>query len=160
MHKTPPRIQRFIMFPEKYDSVVNYVPGKDLIWEKVFKNGTSNICGRQPLRNCYTLNTLFHLFRHFKQSTTQRAKPRNIRDRSKLPSLLSHTQLLHQHIKIKIEVETTNDNTLQSYVAQRWPRSRNQLNTGLKPYQIFKRDELTILNNLIFKGSKIIIPST
>ena len=159
MHKTPPRIQRFIMFLEKYDSVVNYVPGKDLIWEKVFKNGTSNICGRQPLKNCYTLNTLFHLLRHFKQSTTQRPKPRNIRDRSKLPSLVSRTQLLHQHIKIKIEVETTNDNTLQSYVAQRWPRSRNQLNTGLKPYQNF-RDELTVLNNLIFKGSKIIIPST
>ena len=41
-------------------------PGKDLIWDKVFKNGTSNICGRQPLKNCYTLNTLFHLLRHFK----------------------------------------------------------------------------------------------
>ena len=66
MHTTRPRIQRFIMFLEKYDSVVNYVPGKDLIWEKVFKNGTSNICGRQPLKNCYTLNTLFHLLRHFK----------------------------------------------------------------------------------------------
>ena len=108
MHKTPPRIQRFIMFLEKYDSVVNYVPGKVLIWDKVFKNGTNNICGRQPLKYCYTLNTLFHLLRHFKQSTTQRTKPRNIRDRSKLPSLLSHTQLLHQHIKIKI-VRSRND---------------------------------------------------
>lgn len=117
------------MFLQKYDFVEYSVPGRDLTCSDTLSRG------------------------QLKEQSPE------ISETSKLPSLLSHTELLHQHIKIKIGVETTNDNTLQSYVAQRWPRSRNQLNTGLKPYQNF-RDELTVLNNLIFKGSKIIIPST
>ena len=55
-----------------------------------------------------------------------------------------------------------NDKTLQRvahYVAQAWPKSQNHLNSELKPYSNF-RDELTIVNNLIFKGTKIVIPST
>ena len=30
IHKTPPRIQRFIMFLQKYEFVVNYIPGNNL----------------------------------------------------------------------------------------------------------------------------------
>ena len=41
------------------------------------------------------------LFWVFEWRTTQRAKPGNIRDRSKLPSSLSYIHLLHQHWKIK-----------------------------------------------------------
>ena len=42
IHKTPPRIQRFIMFLQKYDFVVNYVPGKDLV--------CSDTLSRAPLK--------------------------------------------------------------------------------------------------------------
>ena len=52
-----------------------------------------------------------------------------------------------------------NDKTLQrvaSYAAQ---KSQNQLNPELKPFCNL-RDELTIVNNLMFKDSKIAIPST
>ena len=42
IHKTSPRIQRFIMFLQKYNFVVNYVPGKDLI--------CSNTLSRAPLK--------------------------------------------------------------------------------------------------------------
>ena len=64
--------------------------------------------------------------------------------------------------QIKIEVETLSKKTLQrvpSYIVQGWPKSRNQINPELKPYYNF-RDELTVVNNLILKGSKIVIPST
>ena len=36
IHKTPPRIQRFIMLLQKYDFAVNYVPGKDLVCSDTF----------------------------------------------------------------------------------------------------------------------------
>ena len=52
-----------------------------------------------------------------------------------------------------------NDKTLQrvaSYAAQ---KSQNQLNPELKPFCNL-RDELTIVNNLMFKDSKIATPST
>ena len=31
MHQTPPRMQWFIMFLQKHNFVVNYIPGKDLL---------------------------------------------------------------------------------------------------------------------------------
>ena len=39
---------RFNRFLELYLELYNYLSG---IWDKVFKNGPSNICGRQPLKN-------------------------------------------------------------------------------------------------------------
>ena len=46
-----------------------------------------------------------------------------------------------------------------SYIAQGWPKLRNQFNSELKPsYNL--RDQLSVVNNLIFKGSKIVIFNT
>ena len=46
---------------------------------------------------------------------------------------------------------------IANYVAQGWPKFQNQLNRELKPYDNL-RVELTEVNNLILKGSKIVIP--
>ena len=78
-----------------------------------------------------------------------------------MASSFSYIQLPLQHRKIETEVETLNGKTLQkvgSYVAQGWPKSQNQSNPELKPYYSL-RDELIIVNNIVFKGSKIVLPS-
>ena len=80
----------------------------------------------------------------------------------KLPSSLSYIKLSHQHRKIETVRSknvkwqyTTNNSKL--CVAQGWPKFQNQLNRELKPYDNL-RVELTEVNNLILKGSKIFIP--
>ena len=40
---------------------------------------------------------------------------------------------------------------------QGWSKSRNQLNPESKPSYYNLKDELTVVNNLIFKGSKIVL---
>ena len=79
-----------------------------------------------------------------------------------MASSFCYIQLSLQHRKIEAEVETLNGKTRQrvgSYIAQGWPKSQNQSNPELKPnYSL--RDELIILNNIVHKGSKIVLPST
>ena len=79
-----------------------------------------------------------------------------------MASWFSYIQLSLQHRKIETEVETLNGKTLQnvgSYIAQGWQKSQNQLNPELKPYYSL-RDEFIIVNDIVFKGSKIVLPST
>ena len=134
IHKTPPRIQRFFMFLQKYDFVVNYVPRKDLV--------CSDTLSRIPLKE---------------QGPEISETEVNCQVHSVISSFPISTERLKQ-----LEVETLNDRTLQriaSYITQGWPKSRNHLNPELKPYYNL-RDEVTVVNNLILKGNKIVIPST
>ena len=62
----------------------------------------------------------------------------------------------------KLQVETINSKrlkTLANYVAQGWVELQKQLNSELKPWYSL-RDDLTVVNNLILKGSKIVIQNT
>ena len=52
-----------IMFP--YFSIAFMLYQSNYIWDKVFKNGPSKICGTQPLKNLKgygLLNTLSHIY--------------------------------------------------------------------------------------------------
>ena len=85
IHRTPPRIQRFITFLQKYDFLVNYVPGKHLICSETLsgaplKEQTSEILDRE-------INCLVH---------------------SVISSFPISTERLRQ-----LEIETLNNKTLQ-----------------------------------------------
>ena len=86
------------MFLQKYDFVVNYVPGKDLF--------CSDILSRAPL----------------KEKTSEISDTRvNCQVHSVISSLPISTERLKQ-----LEIETLNDKTLQrvaSYIVQGWPKS-------------------------------------
>ena len=119
------------MFLQKYYFVVNYVPGKDIC---------SDTLSRAPLKE---------LTQEISETEI------NCQVHSVIYSFPISTERLKQ-----LEVETLNDKAMQrvaSYIAQGWPRSRNQLNP--KSYYNL-RDELTVVNNLILKCSKIVTPST
>ena len=134
IHKTTPRIQRFIMFLQKYDFIVNYVPGKDLI--------CSDTLSRAPLK---------------RQGPEVSETEVNCQVHSVISSFPISTYRLKQS-----EVETLNDRTLQRvahYITQGWLKSRNHLTSEIKPYYNLK-DELNVVKNLILKVNKIVIPST
>ena len=137
IHKTPPRIQRFFMFLQKYDFVVNYVPGKDLVC-----SDTCTCLFRAPLKD-------------------QGPEISETEVNCQVHSVISSFPISTERSK-QLEVEMLNDRTLQrvaSDITQGWPKSRNHLSLELKPYYN-RRDELTVVNNLILKGNKIVIPST
>ena len=83
--------------------------------------------------------------------------------RDKRSGLLSYIQLSHHIARLKqLEVQTLNDKTLKSlayYVAQGWVKLQKQLNSELQPCYSF-RDDLTVVNDIILKDSKIVIRST
>ena len=112
----------------------NYVPGKDLV--------CSDTLSRAPLKE---------------QGPEISETEINCQVHSVISSFPIKTEKLKQ-----LEVETLNDRTLQrvaSYITQGWQKSRNHLSPELKPYYNL-RDQLTVVNNLILKGNKIVIPST
>ena len=81
----------------------------------------------------------------------------------KLSGLLSYIQLSHHTARLKqLQVQTLNDKTLKSlayYVAQGWVKLQKQLNSELQPcYSL--RDDITVVNDVILKDSKIVIHST
>ena len=102
IHKTPPRIQRFVMFLQKYDFAVHYVIVKDLI--------CFELLSRAPL----------------KEKTPEISEAEiNCQVHSVIFSFPISTERLKQ-----LEVETLNDKTQQRvarYLAQGWPKWRNQL---------------------------------
>lgn len=59
-------------------------------------------------------------------------------------------------------IATENDNdlqTLKNYIVKGWPKNVNLIPDNIKPY--FKyADELNIINGLIFKGTRLIVPQT
>ena len=122
------------MFLQKYDFVVNYVPGKDLV--------CSNTLSRVPLRE-------------------QGPEISETEGNCQVHSVISSSSISTERLK-QLEVETLNDRALQrvaSYITQGCPKSRNPLIPELKSYYNL-RNELTVVNNLILKGNKIVIPST
>ena len=128
-----PTIQRFVMFLQKYNFKANNGPGKYL---------TCNTLSRAP----------------FKEQTPEILGTKvNCQIHSVIPSFPISTERLKQ-----LEVEKLNDRTLQkvaSYLAQGWPKSRSQLNPELNAYYNLT-DELTVVNNLILRGSKRVTFST
>ena len=104
IHKRSPRIQRFIMFLQKQKFVVNYVPGKDLICSDTLSR--AQLIGQTTKISQREVNCQAHSVISSVSMTTERLKP--------------------------LEVEKLTDKTLQkveSYIAPRGPKLRNQLNT-------------------------------
>ena len=131
IHKTPPRVQRFIMFLQKYDFVEYSVPGRDLTCSDTLSR--AQLKEQSPEISETEVNCQVHPVKSSIPISIERLK--------------------------QLKVEMLNDKTLQrvaSYAAQ---KSQNQLNPELKAFCNL-RDELTIVNNLMFNNGKIAIPST
>ena len=117
MHQTPLRRQWFIMFLQKYNFVVNYIPGKDLL--------CSESLSGEPLKE---------------QSLEISETEVNCQVHSVISTFSINTERLKQS-----HVETLNDMTMQrvaSCITKGRSKLQKKINSELKPYYNL-RDDIT-----------------
>ena len=130
LHQAPPRLQKMIMTTQKYSLNVTYCPGKQLVLANTLSRAHLPECG-ESIEEKFDINVL-----------------------QTLP--ISNTKL-HQ-----LKEETNKDPHLQqlaSVIATGWPEVKQDIPTQCLPYWNY-RDELSVCNDIIFKGEKVIIPKS
>ena len=129
----PPRVQRFRLRLMRFSYTISHVPGKDLY--------TPDTLSRAPVRNtaedefasevsCYVDSIMQNI----------PATDRKLAEISKAQSEDSVCQ------------------SLRFYVENDWPNDKSLVNENVKPYWQF-RGEITVQNNLLLRGSRLIIPA-
>ena len=133
-NECPARIQRMKHFTQRYDIEVKYKPGKELL-----------------LADALSRNYL---------ST----KENNLHE----TEIELHAHTLKRNLLITLErkeifqTETTNDNELQmliEFINIGWPDNKKSVPDCIKPYY-GAADELNVIEGLVFKGNKIVVPKT
>ena len=128
---SPPRIQRLRLRLQKYDFKLSYVPGK---WMH-----TPDALSRAPLK--LASKSDHHIEAH-------------------VDGIIAVLQVTDEKLK-EIKEETQKDKTmisLQNTIMQGWPNERSNTSNELHAYWNI-RDELSVHQGLILKGSKIVIPT-
>ena len=127
----PPRIARMMLRIQKYDIEIKYVPGKDI-----------------PLADALS-----------------RLSPC---EAGEITGLDISVHELHLHLNAsntgikQIQVETANDfelTSLRSVISAGWPDKRSDCPPHLYPYWNY-RDEMTVADGMILKGTRVLIPKT
>ncbi|VDI70439.1 Hypothetical predicted protein [Mytilus galloprovincialis] len=133
LNEAPPRIQRFVLQLQKYDIVVRYKPGKSM----------------------YVSDTLSRMYL---QETVEKL----------VPDIEINEIQLNAHLPISPEKyelfkkQTESDEILQQMKKineEGWPLKKEELPEDLKMYWQF-RNEITCIDNLLYKGLKLIIPTS
>ncbi|CAC5425304.1 unnamed protein product [Mytilus coruscus] len=133
LNEAPPRIQRFVSQLQKYDIVVRYKSGKSM----------------------YVSDTLSRMYL---QETVEKL----------VPDIEINEIQLNAHLPISPEKyelfkkQTESDEILQQMKKineEGWPLKKEELPEDLKMYWQF-RNEITCIDNLLYKGLKLIIPTS
>ena len=130
LHQAPLRLQKMIMTTQKYSLNVTYQPGKELVLADTLSRAYLPEC-EESIEEEFDINIL-----------------------QTLP--ISNTKL-HQ-----LKKETKKDPHLQklaSVIATGWPETKQEVPEKCLPYWNY-RDELSVCNDIIFKGEKVIIPNS
>ncbi|XP_062594195.1 uncharacterized protein K02A2.6-like [Saccostrea cucullata] len=129
----PLRLQRLLLAVQKYDLKIEYKPGKLMFVADA-------------------------LSRHYLDETREEL----------IPEVDVNNITLNRHLPMspdrykEFQQETSQDQTLQQLlntVLLGWPNSKQSLPSNLLPYWTF-RDEISHMDGLLFKGSKLIIPKS
>ena len=129
----PPRIQRLRMRLMRFDFSISHVPGKDII--------TADTLSRAPVsqdNDSDSLEPEINLYVNFVYSAIPASEQRleNIKERQRQDEVC---RLIVEYAKVG------------------WPE-RNQLPSALQPYWPYRGD-LTMINGLLVKDDRIVIPS-
>ena len=132
LHMAPPRLQKMMMSVQRYPIEVRYRPGKEII--------VADTLSRSPL---------------------QEEATGLIYEEYDINALASATSHFDQSILSRVKHATANDHSLQAitpFIQSGWPDSRSQLPSVVKPFWDF-HDELSIVDGLILRGERIVIPT-
>ncbi|XP_064617379.1 uncharacterized protein K02A2.6-like [Liolophura sinensis] len=129
----PPRIQRMMLSLQLYDLNVVFRPGKEIpIADTLSRNYKSGHDAHEDP----TLEEHVHAVLERIPVTDQ-----------KLEKIKSEKQKIQTLIKLK------------SVIHRGWPQTKRQVDADLKEFW-HVRDELTVLNGILFKSDKIVIPAS
>jgi len=129
LSSAPPRIARMMLRIQKYDAQIKYVPGKDIPVADALSRISS--CSGEDIQG---LDVSVHEVNLHLNASPMRVS--------------------------QIQAETANDATLSALreiIMHGWPEKRSDCPAFLHAYWNY-RDELTVANGLILKGTRIVIP--
>lgn len=130
LYDCPARLQRMLLFLQKYDINLIYKPGKELI----LADGLSRAYLKETYEEKMELETQICMITNNVEITDQR-----------IQELVQLTQEDEELTQIK------------KFIVEGWPEKKNKIPDELKHYYKF-RNEITQGMGLVFKGNKIIIP--
>ena len=126
----PPRLQRMLLQLQKYDITVKHVSGKSI--------PVSDALSRQHL------STVDNMSEEFEASVNTIMENLPVRD-EKMNMIRQKTQEDEQMKQVK------------NHIRNGWPETKDKCHTLAKEYWNH-RDELTIIDDIILKGERILIP--
>ena len=131
--KAPPRLQRMMVQLQRFPGLkVHYVKGKDLVFADTLSRAFDE------------KNTSPEPVQKFEVAAVQFFEA--------LPVSTSKLDVIR-----KATSKDTGLQQLKEYVVQGWPEERNDVRDDCKPF-FNDRDEMTVMNGILFKGQRIIIP--
>uniref|UniRef100_A0A2A4K615 RNA-directed DNA polymerase n=1 Tax=Heliothis virescens TaxID=7102 RepID=A0A2A4K615_HELVI len=134
LHDVPARLQRMMLTLQKYDLKVIHVPGKQMF--------ISDTLSRAALKDYYI--------------------PENESEITCHVNLMYSNLAVTKDYSIKLSQQTNKDESLQllkKYYYEGWPNSKNKVSQLVKPYWNVQA-EIHVVKDLLFKGSKLIVPQS
>ena len=147
LHFAPKRLQRMLLRLQRYDYIIRYQPGKEML----VSDTLSRACGTNSIDNSSAeaddlvvaaLQTRFQKQLEKLDATVDITLP---------PSRLA-----------RLKGETAQDETLQALaevIKVGWPEDKNRIPLDVRAYHNV-RDELTVENGIIFRGQRCVVPSS
>ena len=134
LHAAPRRLQKMMMRLQRYNLKVTYKKGTSLVLADTLSRATLSTTNDSKQTN-------FEIFR------------------ADIDNIVNDSRITSQTLE-SIKTATTNDKTLCALlkiITAGWPDNKSQLPQSLHPFWTY-RDELTVQDGIIYKGTKVLIP--
>ena len=146
IYNAPKRLQRMLLRLQKYNLQVRYQPGKEMYIADMLSRAYLNeqVPKADSDYAIFQLQQEAQLYKEIEQINPA-----------------EHVRLSEKGLA-EIKVATQQDASLQelsTVILTGWPEHKNDLSLSIRAYWPF-RDELTVHNNIIYKGTKILIPKS
>lgn len=132
IHRATPRLQRMLMRLQRYDIELVYKPGKEMFISDA-------------------------LSRAFLEETTEQ-----LVDEELSVSVIEAQLPVSEQKLSEIKLATATDPSLQELshvVTSGWPSNKKAVHSSISPYWSFK-DEITVIDGLLYRGYRLIIPDS
>ena len=136
IHSSPKRLQRMLLRLQRYDLIVTYRKGSEMY--------LADALSRAYPAQSVPLSSPQSEFCHLVEAV----------------DLTEHLPISSRRLK-QIQEATNKDSTLQilkHYILSGWPNNKTQVPSEVRPY-VKCHDELSIQDDVLFKGSRIIVPA-